>query len=246
MSPLESTSPQLNKQYFRYPEIWRFNSPDFYLFYYIIAGIIAVFSLFFLLIVLATNRGPQPVQQIQSKPVPSVSVSIQTPQSKASQSTQKLQSTTPVISHAQELLSAEQQPSYALRAESYAKLKENPALSATERQKASAAYTKYNRLNKRAEAKLKTAREQASKQYYSASIRSFENLIAQGEILGNVYLKAKEDVQTTRIKKIDYHLIQGELSKASLALAEAKKAGIADSLLTEYETRIKNLFKANQ
>jgi hypothetical protein len=71
-------------------------------------------------------------------------------------------------------------------------------------------------------------------------------LIGQGEILGNVYTQAKDELKRAHIKKIDFYLVQGQLTLARKAYNDAKASGVSDNDLLEYDTRIKDLFKANQ
>lgn len=255
-SPFQEQS-KLDDSYFKTPRIWRFNTPDFYVFYYAIGAILAVLLILLLLISLAGGQQNTQEANLQEPPTllnTDVPVAVTSPSSSSSAlatSEPNVIAATPSpsavpITASSELISAEQQPSYALRAEAYAKLKDDPALSQADKSRAMTAQQKYEALNLQAHKRLDGALNGLQKDHYTVSIRTLTRLIEQGEVLGDVYLQAKDELPKAYIKKIEYFMLLGQISKASHALVEAKGAGIQSEELNDYETKIKNLIKVSR
>lgn len=255
--PQTQDSQRLKRQYFAYPETWRFNSPDFYLFYYALGALLSVLLILFLLVLLVSGRPPAETaitQNLPPSPPPAsapIDLASTTPKPAASLAPRVVASAVPspaasLVPANDALISAEQQPSYALRAESYARLRDDASLSATDRQRATQAYQRYNGLALQAQNRLETALDGIGKDRYTVSIRQLQALIKEGEVLGDVYLQAEQELPKAYYKKIDYYMLKGQISKASRALGEAKAAGIQSETISEYETKIKNLMKVSK
>src|SRR5262245_48080850 len=115
---------RLRNEYFRYPSLWRFNTPDFYVFYYVFAAIISILLIIVFLIILASSKHqasePVPLNvepRLKATPSPFVS-----PVLKASPSATPLPSPSPAQPSSsglpsQALKSAAEEPTYALKAE---------------------------------------------------------------------------------------------------------------------------------
>lgn len=255
---------RLRPAYFVYPRLWRFNSPDFNLFYSALGAILAVAMILIFLLILASNRPatthqatapvnvePQsPVARQSASPQASVKASPSAVASVAPGAT-LAPSTTPspetgTLDSKARFDSAEQQPSYSLRAEAYDKLRLAQDISYTDRIKATAAYKRYHALALDGQRQLDRALYGVKHQHYSQAIRQLKNIIAGGDILGDAFLKAQQELPKTYVKKIDYFLLQGQITQAHRALNEAKAAQVSDEVLHPYENKIKILEKASR
>lgn len=264
--PVSERDPsRLRADYFAYPKLWRFNSPDFNLFYSALGAILAVAMILIFLLILASHRpvttqqanapvNVEPQSPVASQPAsPQAQSTVKALSSAAPSPTNAVPSASPSSSADAGMLdskarfdSAEQQPSYALRAEAYDKLRQAQDISYTDRIKATSAYKRYHALALDGQRQLDRALYGVKHQHYSQAIRQFKNIIASGEILGDAFLQAQQQLPKTYVKKIDYFLLQGQITQAHRALNEAKAAQVSDEVLHPYENKIKILEKASR
>jgi hypothetical protein len=98
----------------------------------------------------------------------------------------------------------------------------------------------------KAKNRLERALDGIQKERFTVSIYQLSQLVKEGEILGDVYLQARQELPKAHFKKIDYYLIQGSLRKARAALGEAQAAGLSTEDLANYEAKIKSLEKVGR
>lgn len=234
----------LSPDYFRQPPVWFFNSPDMYLYYYLLGGVVAGILLLSSGAMLLTSH------HAASKPVPEKGVSqsapvVSTPLTTASAETSAQPSietsSLPRITTLEQIKSAEEQPSYELKYKAYQQLLDSKAFSGKTLEQIQSQYQKYKHLDDKTNQALQLAQNYMSREYFTAAIRESHKLVQAGPILGNVYIEAQSLYKKAHLKKIDYYLIQGQLSKAKAALKQAEAAEISAEDLKSYSEKIKNL-----
>lgn len=240
---------RLKPEFFRYPRFWRFNSSDFYVFYYAIGVVVALLMvLLFLVLLIVQQPAAVPSKVTPTVPAATVIPSTAAPSPTVGPTSSPTAEPTPLSSAAANVQarfdSAEQQPSYSLRAEAYEKLKTASELTAADRSKANVAYQRYHRLALDGQRQLKQALYNMNHERFTQAIRQFKSLIASGEIQGEAFLQAQQSLPKAYLKKIDYYLLKGKITLAHRALNEAKQNQVLPEWLAPYEEKIKNLEKA--
>lgn len=230
--------PELDPAYFEPPRAWWFNSRDFFIYYYVLAAILAgLFILSLLLFALprGQNTASQPALPQTEQTLPAVAVSLEpaTSGDEASGSAQQ--------SVEERMAAAESQPVLPLKIEAYAQILGDPSLSTTDKARVEKVYQTYRSDFQRSEKQLQQVEAYLEKDYYSAGIRVLKGLLAQGESLGQLYTQALELQEKVYLRRIDYYLLKNQLTQAQSALKEARETEIDPGVLDEYAAKIRQL-----
>ena len=234
---------RLESDYFKSPKIWLFNSKDMYLYYYIIAGMIGSTILLLLVLSLMFPGSKSESRSTTSNQVIEATPSSDIPASASATSASEAQ--IPDENFLGQLKSAEEQPTYELKAQAYQLLLDGNKLSGTYLARAKVKHQEYARLFDTYSTQLQRAEDFMNKEYFSDAIRYSKELIAKGPILGTAYTGAQETLKKAYFKKIDYYLIHANLSQARQAIQEAEQGNVSAEDLAEYREKIKNLEMAS-